>query len=611
MRRLLRLVSCGLLAAAGFSVGVVHGQEEEPRPEVTLSDWEISRLDIFEDRALSVADAAFEQEEYAAAREKYGAFLEKHPDSPAAPYAMLRKARCAELAGQATEAAADYQALVSRFPKLAKYAAPALFYLGECRAAEGATDKAVEAFSKLTADPDYRDSPWADEASQRLVALAGKEDDPAKVLDRYERLALDWRNSDDEVAQKAVEAIVRQHVRVEPDETKLREFYRKIEEDAGEKPETTVEYWVWVSRCVLDNGSFGYSEREAREEYYKHWLDLLEGKYPDSDDYQIAMARLHYGADRDRTKLAERLDAQFEKGGEESDWRRVLKWVEAFDGHWTKTREYAAMLDFETAGIDGIAEAMDILCNEQNVSYLAKSTFKKFAENAPFDKLTNEEIQKLISIAQDTLEDSATARSLVEKLHFDRMEEPAKLALAREYLETDVATARHIYDQLEDQESAKLELFEHCVKNGDTSEAISLAGELAEIEGHAEKFKRKKAELLQAAKRYSEAIAAYRQCGDEPAFLWRIVECQLALAQTEEAIEQLRAIQAAHKDQAAKAVYRIACLYGEAEEEEKQKAALREVVEKYPASDEADQAEQELGEMGIPPALPAPSALDL
>jgi len=609
MRRLLRLVSCGLLVAAGFSV--VYGQEEEPRPEVALSDREIGRLDIFEDRALSVADAAFDQEEYAAARDKYGAFLEQHPDSLAAPYATLRKARCAELGGKPSEAVADYEALVSRFPKLTKYAAPALFHLGECHVADGATDKAIEVFSKLAAAADYRESPLAAEATQRLVALVGKEDDPSKVLEHYERLALDWRDSDDEVAQKAIQAIVRQHVRTAPDEAKLREFYRKIEEDAPQQPETTVEYWVWVGQCVLDNGDFSYYEREAREKYYKYWLGVLEGKFPDSDDYQIALARLQYGADRDRAKMAERLDAQFQKGQKDGDWRRVLKWVQAFKGDWTKTREYAAMLDFETAGIDGIAEAMDVLCNEQKESYVAKSTFKKFVESAPFEKLSNDEIRKLISVAQGTLEDGATARSLAGKLHFDELSEPAKLALARQYLEVDVAIARQIYDQLEDKEAGKLELFEHCEKSGDTSEAISLAGELAEIEKYAGKFAPKKAELLEAGKRYSEAIAAYRQCGSEPAYLWRIVECHLALDQPEEAIEQLRAIAAAHKDQAAKAVYRIAGLYGDADEKEKQIATLREIVKEYPTSDEADKAEQELGEMGIPPALPAPPSIDL
>jgi tetratricopeptide (TPR) repeat protein len=262
-------------------------------------------------------------------------------------------------------------------------------------------------------------------------------------------------------------------------------------------------------------------------------------------------------------------------------------------------------------GVDGIAEAMDVLCKEQGESYLAKSTFKKFAENASFDKLSNDEIRKLISTAQGVLEDGAVAQSLAGKLHFDQMSEPAKLAMAREYLEVDAAIARQIYDQLEDKEAGKLELFERCVKSGNTSEAIVLAGELAEIEKYAKEFSLKKAQLLEAGKRYSEAVAAYRQCGSEPVYLWRIVECYLALQQPDQAIEQLRAIETAHKDQAAKAVYRIAGLYGDAEEKEKQIATLREIIRKYPTSNEADKAEQELGGMGIPPALPTAPSLDL
>jgi TolA-binding protein len=120
----------------------------------------------------------------------------------------------------------------------------------------------------------------------------------------------------------------------------------------------------------------------------------------------------------------------------------------------------------------------------------------------------------------------------------------------------------------------------------------------------------KKAKLLEAAKRYGEAVTAYRQCGEDPAFLWRIVECYAALERTDQAIEQLRAIESGHQSHAARAVYRIAGLYGEAEEKEKQLAVLREIVKKYPTSDEADAAEQELGEMGIPPALPELSPLD-
>jgi TolA-binding protein len=606
MRRLLWFASCGLLVVAEF--GIVYGQEKEPRPEVTLSDREIARLDIFEERSLSLADAAFGKQEYAAAREMYGAFAEKHADSPAAPYATLRKARCAELIGKPSEAVVDYEAVVHRFPKISKYAAPALFHLGECQAAAEASDAAIETWAKFTTNANYRQTPLAAEATQRMVKLIGKEDDPAKVIDHYERLGIDWRGSEDEVAQKAIQAIIQQHVRTAPDEAKLWDFYRKIEKVAGEDPERTVQYWTWVGQAVHDNGNFTYYQREDREKYFEHWLGVLKGKFADSDDYQIALAKIQYSADRDRSKLAERLDAQFAKG--QKDWQRVLKWMRAFKGNWTKTQEYGAMLTFEMAGVNGIAKAMDVLCNEQSESYLAKRVFNKFVEDAPFDKLSNDEIQQLISVALDILQDSTAARNLAGKLHFDKMDEATRLALARKYLQIDTVIARKIYDQLENQEAGKLELFEHCIKSGDTFEAILLADELAKIEKHAERFTRQKAKMLQTAKRYTEAITAYRECGTEATYMWRIVECYLALDQLDKAIEQLRAIEVGHEDEAAKAVYRIAELYGEAEEKAKRIATLREIVEKYPTSKEADDAEQELGEIGLPPDLPTTPSLD-
>ena len=149
----------------------------------------------------------------------------------------------------------------------------------------GAGDEAIKAWSQLAANADYRESPLAAEAAQRLVAMIAKEGDPAAVLAHYERLGLDWRSSDDEAAKKAIQAIVKQHVRTEPDEAKLREFYRKIEKDAPEELETSVEYWTWVGQCVVDNGSFGYYERDGKKVYYDLWLGVLQDKFLDAEDY--------------------------------------------------------------------------------------------------------------------------------------------------------------------------------------------------------------------------------------------------------------------------------------------------------------------------------------
>jgi len=91
MIRLSLLLCCGFLVASGL---VAVGQAQETQSEVSLSDREIGRLEIFEDRALSEADAVFNLDQYAEARGKYLAFLTKHADSPAAAYALLRKGRC-------------------------------------------------------------------------------------------------------------------------------------------------------------------------------------------------------------------------------------------------------------------------------------------------------------------------------------------------------------------------------------------------------------------------------------------------------------------------------------------------------------------------------------
>ena len=88
MSRLSLLLCCVLSIASGL-VAVGEGQETQPSPEVSLSDKEIGRLEIFEERALSDADAVFNLQEYAQARGRYAAFLTKHADSPAAAYALL------------------------------------------------------------------------------------------------------------------------------------------------------------------------------------------------------------------------------------------------------------------------------------------------------------------------------------------------------------------------------------------------------------------------------------------------------------------------------------------------------------------------------------------
>ena len=629
MSRLTLLLFCGLLMAPGFVV-VGDGQETQPRPEVSLSDKEVGRLDIFAERALSEADAVFNLQEYAAARGKYEMFLAKHGDSPAAAYAMLRKGRCAELSGQLADAITDYEALAARFSKSVKYAAPALFYLADCHRKNGNGDEAARAKARLSENKEFADSPFAKQPVASIASPAPSQP-PADggtttsttptvklTLAEYEQIALAGTDPKDEAVAAAIDNVVRQHVRVAADEAKLREFYRKLHKDAGDKPQETLAYWLWVNEGIQKHSTFSYSEKTQREEFFAYWLGLMKDKYPDSDDCQIAIAQLQYGSDRDRTKFAERMDALFKRtagdapaaDATKSDWRRTLKWVGAYQGNWSKTREYVAMFNYESGGLEGIHALVNQLCNEQNESYLARSTFKKIAETLPYEKLTNEDIRKLIALAHGTVKDVGTAQLLAGKLDFERMSEQEKLALAREFLAIDGSLARPVYDRLDDQVVGKLVLFKHYVASDDTSRAIVIAGELAKLDGYSEEFSLKKAEMLEAGERYADAITAFQQCGNTPEILWRIVRCHQTLGETDKAIEQLRGIEKADKKQAAKAALTIAALYGEAEEKEKQIAALRYIVKKYPNSKEAKEADGQLGDLGVPPSLPTDTVFD-
>ncbi len=630
MKRLSLLLSCGFLFLFGF---VATSNAQEPRPEVTLSLKEIGRLDIFEDRALSQADAAFELEDYAKAGEKYDAFLAKHKDSTATPYAMLRKGRSAELNSQLPDAIAAYGAVVTKYPKSVKYAAAALFYQGGCLARNGDSEKAATVRAALADNELFADSPFNAKPVAAATTTSGSTPTspttpstspttPATpttlTLAEYEKIALSGGDATDPAVAEAIGKVVTQHVRTAADEPKLRVFYQKTHKDAGAEPEKTLAYWLWVNDGIQANSTFTYYAKTERQTFFTHWLGLMKADmFPESDDFQIAIAKMNYGAERDRTKLAERLDAQFKKAGEGAnpesdkfDWKRTLKWVAAYKGDYAKTREYVGMYSYETAGLEGMYALVDQLANKQNETYLVRSTFKKFVEALPFDKMSNKDVQSLIALAHGTVKDVTTAQTLAGNLDFETMTEPEKLTLARELLAIDGAIARPVYASLKDQLAAKLELFDHYMKTEDNSSAIVIAGELAEIKGQAAKYSLLKAEMLEVEKRYSDAITAYQACDSTPEILWKIVALHESLEQTDEAIQQLNAIAKAHRNLGGKASLKIASLYGAAEEKEKQIATLRGIIDRYPNSKEATEAQGVLGDLGVPPQLPTDTLFD-
>ena len=86
MRNLVWLHTLTLVfVAASFVPSIAQGAEDEKPAEISLTDKEIARLDIFEERALFKAEADFDREDYAAARVKFKGVPEKSIQSRERP----------------------------------------------------------------------------------------------------------------------------------------------------------------------------------------------------------------------------------------------------------------------------------------------------------------------------------------------------------------------------------------------------------------------------------------------------------------------------------------------------------------------------------------------
>ncbi|NLB56115.1 MAG: tetratricopeptide repeat protein, partial [Lentisphaerae bacterium] len=117
--------------------------------EVTLQKSDESKLDPFEQQNLARADKLFADKQYRAAMADYDLFLLEFPKSAALPYALLRKSRSIELDNKRYQAIKSYQEVLDYFPNHVAYAAPALFYIGDCHWSNGNTKNALIAWSKM------------------------------------------------------------------------------------------------------------------------------------------------------------------------------------------------------------------------------------------------------------------------------------------------------------------------------------------------------------------------------------------------------------------------------------------------------------------------------
>jgi TolA-binding protein len=606
--------------------------------EITLSDEELKKLDRFEEHTLAKADQAFHKKQYRQARAEYDSFIVEFPRSKLIPYALLRKGRSAELDDKRFQAIADYQEILDYFPNEVKYAAAALYFMGDCHQKNGDLGKAIKAWVKLAEDEDYRREPLGAVAVNYLADHLVRQEKEAEAAKYYRQVAVDFRKKNREASDHARNGTLRYYFRTNSSEAEVRRFYtdmgtfgQHFVTVSGDLTQNQ-DYWNALRGWIRHYGGFGASDEEARKAYYAYWAGQMQGKFRDDveygDDFHVERANFRLLATGDEAEWSRMLDDQYARLQSRADWRRTVKWIRLYKEKPAKIRQYFAKIDLRRPGKGGLVELMKVLWETPDARPLARGMIDKL----PFGEMSNDELGGLalhfyeedqvltarflgkIDFAKMTgpqigslaasfcRKDKLIGQSLMGKVRWNEMSDQEIAGVARTFWTIDRGIVKDTCLRIRDKTFGQWELlrFYHDRRWGwNPADGLPLADALVKVEKYSAEAWWAKAEFHDALKQYAQAIAAYQNCQNPPTNLWRIAECQIRLNKVNSAVSQLREIENFFPPEAPKAALKIARVYDDAGEQKKYISALREVLKKYPESNESKEAHVELEKAGF------------
>ena len=624
----LTLASSGPLASAA-----------PPVSEVVLSDAELTRLDRFEEHTLSKADQAFNKKQFRQARAEYNSFIVEFPRSQLIAYALLRKGRSAQLDDKRFLALKDYQEILDYFPNDVKYAAAALYFIGDCHEQNGDLGKAIVTWAKLADDVDYRKEPLGAFAINYLADYLVKQEKQAEAVKYYRQVAIDFRKKNPDASNHARDAVIRYYVRTVPSEPEFGKLYYELGTFHRTPVTITVklsenhDYWNQLRHYIRHHGGFASDEAgaAARKQYYTYWAGQMQDKFTNDLDYgdsfHIERANFLFLATDDRSRWFQTLDAQYDRLQNQADWHRTIRWMQVYRGHEAKVEQYFRKLNLSKLDKDGLVSVMKTVwetpearplahqvigrlpfgeLSNQELAGLALHFYEedhklaaKFISRIDFSKMKGTEIGSLGASFQRR--DKVIEQSVLQKIRWNDMADMDITRVARMFWQLDKEFVRTTCLRTKDKHYGKSALLDFYGSRWgwDPGSGLPLTDELVKVEEYATKSWWLKGQFHDSLKEYAKAISAYQNCQNEPTNLWRIAACQKQLQKLDSAVAQVREIENFFPDQAPKAALHVAHLYRDGEVKGKYIQSLRDVLKKYPDSSESKQAHLELEKEGV------------
>ena len=166
-----------------FTISLSVAGAQRAGDEITYPAEAYKKLDTFEALNLEDADKLYNKKDYKGAVAAYKAYSFEFPKSKATAYVLLRMGRCLHMLEKRNAAIKLYQDVVDYFPDSVRYAAAALFYIGQCHSQNGDEDKQTAIWAKMVKDDDYVAQPNSGTALTHLgnaMAKLGRYDEAAQ-----------------------------------------------------------------------------------------------------------------------------------------------------------------------------------------------------------------------------------------------------------------------------------------------------------------------------------------------------------------------------------------------------------------------------------------------
>lgn len=559
----LRRSIIGLALVLGF-VGGSAGAEE-----ITFPGERMAKLDTFEALNLEEADKLFGKKDYKGAYAAYKAYSFEFAKSAAMPYVLLRMGRCLHLLEKRNAAVKGYQSVVDYFPDDVRYAAAALYYIGECHGQNGDIAKKTAVWARMVKDDEYVAQPNSGTALTFLggeMEKLGKHDEAA---DYQWRTAVAFLQSNPKAAETARRAVIAHYVRRSPNHEKLKEFYVAASGFDGrgqktEKPEEDARYWS----MVLATASDGRIEKEVREKACAYWTAKMGDRFVENDALR-------------------------------------KQWIDALLVHEKSTESWLARLEKQYGAQPATLARVIQWCGYFGREDKARSAFYAKESKAFLGSLKNEEKMRLMNQLRHPLGMHEEAQSVMRSVSTNGMSDEELKTYAgfvANYEPEEVIMG--YYARMKDKLFAAKCRFDYFKarthRNRPNAEkalaeipALKKSPDYAGVE-----LSWAEGQLHQGIGNYEEAIKAYNAANKQPDSTWAVTECYLGMKNYPQAIKTVRELQSV-KATASRAAFKIADIYRVSGDKGKEVDQLRLVLKQFPKSGESSEAHRRLESYGV------------